>query len=256
MLGGGYYYTETGRPTELGGWISVIANRFIGPLTSAIQWSGDDVSTSLGGSLIAMNRITDPNQSDQDGPVEISGMGQNLTNLGSAYAAGIAIMSSYGLSVTDNSINDAGGNMPYSMQLMREDAAPPGQVQSIVVKGNLCGNGPGVGNGSSGTFYYASSLGSPSNPLPMIFQNTNQLSGFDASQVLTMGMAWPPASAGGYPYNALVAVSTTTMVTGTTVKIDGHTTSLTSGPFYVPVGQQITVSWTGSAPTITVFRLT
>jgi hypothetical protein len=247
---GGDYQGGGETPTNLGGQVCIVNNRFVTPLTSAIQWAGDDASTSQGGSLIAGNRITDPNASGQEGTTNIEGA--FMVSLGQAYAAGIAVMSSYGLAITDNSVFDSLGNMPYAMQLMREDAAPPAQAQRILVKGNLLGNATGVGF----VAFYLSSYGSATNPLPMLFQNTNQLSGFDASQVLTMGMAWPPISAGGYPYNALVAVATTSMVAGTTVAIDGHTTNLTSGPFYVPLGQQITVSWTGSAPTITVFRLT
>ena len=237
----------------MGGWISVIANRFLAPLTGAIQWSGDDASTSGGGSLIADNRITDPNVSGQEGAVEILGF---YGNQGYTFAAGIAIMSSFGLSITDNSVNDGVGLMPYSMQLMRKDAAPPGEVQRILVKGNLCGNAPGAGNGNMATFYF-SSYGSPTNPLPILFENTNEPSGYDSSPaaVISNGVAWPPASAGGYQYDALVTVTVASSTP--TIEIDGQPTGLSSGPFYLSVGQQITVSWSPilPSPTISVFRL-
>lgn len=250
---GGDYQTGTPHPTVAGGWISVIANRFLAPLISTIRWSGDDASTSGGGSLIADNRITDPNASGQDAAAEIMGV---YGNQGYAFAAGIAIMSSFGLSITDNSINDGVGLMPYSMQLMRKDAAPPGQVQRILVKGNLCGNAPGAENGNIATFY-VSTYGSATNPLPILFENTNQPWGYDSSPaaVVSNGVAWPPASAGGYQFGALVTVTVATSTP--TIEIDGQPTGLSSGAFYVSVGQQITVSWSPilPSPTISVFRL-
>lgn len=240
--------------TNAGGWISILNNRFLDSPIAAIQWAGDDVSTSGGGSLISSNRITDPNQSNQSGTVNIMDDG---VNLGAAYAAGIAVMSSYGLSITDNSINDGAGLMPYSMQLARQDSAPPGVTQPILVKGNICGNAPGVENGTSDTFYFGpTSHYSSSNPYQHVTLNTNQKSGYDsvASGAISNGTAWPPPR--GYEYNALVVV--TGGSSSTTIAIDGQPISLTTGAFYVPLGQQITIGWPlmSPAPTLSVFRLT
>jgi hypothetical protein len=252
IFDGGDYQTGAPRATNVGGWISVLMNRFYLSPIAAIQWAGDDGSTSGGGSLIAGNRITDPNQSAQQGTQPIEGF---FGSLGNAYAAGIAVMSSYGLAITDNSINDGTGFMPYSMQLTREDEAPPGQAQPILVKGNLCGNAPGVGNGNIATFYFGNSeYLSANNPLPILFRNTNQQSGYDAaaSAAIQNGQPWPPGQ--GYQYDALVTVAGGS--SSTTIEIDGRSTGLSTGSFYLSVGQQITVSWSAAAPpTISVFRL-
>ncbi len=231
IFDGGNYQTPPPRATNVGGWIFILMNRFLASPTAAIQWAGDDISTSGGGSLIAGNRITDPNQSGQQGTQPIEGA---FVSLGQAYAAGIALMSSSGLAITDNSINDGTGFMPYSMQLMREDMAPPGQVQRTLVKGNLCGSAPGVENGNVATFYF-STYGSANNPLPILSGNTNQASGYDAgaSGAIGNGVAWPPAQ--GYQYDALVTIAGGSV---TTIAIDGQSTGLSTGSFYLSVGQQ------------------
>lgn len=249
IFDGGDYQTGTQRPTNVGGWNSIINNCFLGSPAAAIQWAGDDVSTSGGGCLISGNRISNPNSSNQSGTEPIEGA---FGSLGAAYAAGIAVMSSYGLSITDNSIDDSVGHMPYSMQLAREDAAPPGRVQRILVKGNLCGYAPGAGNGNVATFYFGQTGNlSANNPLPILNGNTNQPSGYDstASAAVPKGDPWP--SGAGYQYDALVTVAGGATVT---IEIDGQATDLAHGAFYLSVGQQITVSWT-TRPTISVFRL-
>jgi hypothetical protein len=239
-------------PTNLGGRVAIVGNAFEKSYTSAIEWGGDDVTTSIGGSVIADNRIYDPNQSGEATAQPVPGA---EASLGLAFGCGITILSSYGLTIGRNTINDDSPeqNMLYSMQLVRADIPPSGATQPIVVSENLCGSSPGVGNGRDGTFYFSGSP-SASKPLPILHRNTNQATGYDAdatSQILSAfnGVPWP--GAGGYPYDAIINI---TGININEIEIDGSDTGLKEGSFYLQAGQQITIGWTGEV-VITVFRV-
>ena len=232
--------------TLVGGRVAIVNNTFDGSGYSPIQWAGDDVSTSVGGSIVSGNAIAGANQSGSTTPQEIIDAIGN--NLGYLWASGISILSSYGLVVDHNTIEDTASppQMLFSIQLARQDAAQPGQTQRILVQGNLCGYAPASGHGTTATFYLGA-YASGSNPLPILLNNTNQLLGYDAtaSGSIATGTAWPPAE--GYPYNAFVTVTGTAAV-----KVGTEATGLTNGSFYIPVGQTITVTFSEST-TIRVF---
>ena len=252
--GGDNISAYSGITINRGGRIAIVNNDFYQNNASPIQWAGDDISTSIGGSIISNNRISGANQSDNQNPQEI--FDSAGYSLGYLYASGISVLASYGLVISGNTVEDTnaitGGSqyMVYSMQLAREDMAQPGQTARILVEANICGYAPGLGNGTSGTFYFGGFTPSSTNPLPIVRDNTNQFQGYDSSVTfITSGTAWP--SGGGYPYDALVTVAGGN---GVTVMIGSEGTGLTTGPFYIPVGQTITVSWTGlSMPTIRAF---
>jgi hypothetical protein len=243
--GDNYNYEKT---TNLGGRIAITNNDFYQNNASPIQWAGDDVSTSVGGSIISNNRISGANQLNKPGQQQINDSEGN--SLGALFASGISVLASYGLLISGNTIEDtnaiSGGTqyMRYSMQLGRADMAQPGQTGRILVETNICGYAPGLGNGFVETFYFGGFTPSSTNPFPIVRDNTNQFQGYDSSVSITSGVAWP--SGGGYPYDALVVVSAGTP----TISIGSEGTGLASGPFYIPVGQTITV--TGTA-TIRVF---
>jgi hypothetical protein len=244
---GGDNGTYTQETTLTGGRVAIVNNSFDGNPYSPIQWAGDDVSTSVGGSVIAGNRIIGANQSGSTTPQTIFDAVGN--SLGTLYGSGISILSSYGLVIDHNTIEDtAAPNMLYSMQLARQDKVQPGQTQRIVVQGNLCGYAPGAGNGSVATFYLPVYTTAAANPLPILLKNTNQFVGYDsiASGTVTSGVAWPTSE--GYPYDAVVTVAGS----ASSIKIGTEATALLNGSFYVPAGQTITITWS-TLPIIRIF---
>jgi hypothetical protein len=253
LEGGDNNSAYSGIPINLGGRIAIVNNDFYQNNASPIQWAGDDISTSVGCSIISNNRISGANQTDYTSPRGIQdSVGYSL---GELWASGISVLASYGLVISGNTIEDtnaiSGGfqYMRYSIQLGRADAAQPGQTGRILVEANICGYAPGLGNGVMATFYFGNFTPSATNPLPIVRDNTNQFQGYDSSVSFTNGIAWPPA--GAYQYDAVVTVAGGT---SPTVLIGSEGTGLGSGPFYIPVGQTITVSWSGAGvPTIRVF---
>jgi hypothetical protein len=245
--------------TLKGGRVAILGNKFYQSYNSAIQWGGDDASTSIGGSIIADNAIYDPNQSGITTDQPVAGV---TGPLGSAFGCGIAILSSYGVTIGRNTIEDdttPTQNMQYSVQLISKGALPTGSTTArIIVTDNLCGNAPGAGNGAQGTFYFAGMPGAPNptdaQPLPILRWNTNQDGSYDSAasnQILTNfnSLAWP--GAGGYPYDAVIYLfgsSVTQVISGVT------DTELKQGTFNLPAGEKITIKWTGTNPTIKVFR--
>ncbi len=240
-----------------GGRIAILGNTFIdsaGPdptvAESAIHWAGDDRLNSQGGSIIANNRIINPNANGITGKNTIPG-GCPGANLGSAWGCGIAVLSSAGLTIARNTINDARGFMQYAIQLFSStDLALGASMGSIVVEGNLCGNAPGYGNGVRGTFY-PNPNPTALLPLPILRGNTNQFIGYDANATAELassnGTPWP--GPGGYPYDALICLGGLIE----SVQIGGVTCpGPTVGTFYLPAGQTITVTWT-EAPAMAVF---
>jgi hypothetical protein len=246
-----------GSPTIPGRNIALIGNRFQENNFSPILWAGDDESTSFGGSIIANNTISDPAQKSGTGTTGIPGLYPPPASLpeyhlGYEYGSGISVLSSYGLVISGNTIHDTSSgpeNMQYSIQLASAEAQN-GPTGRILVTGNYCGLAPGVGNGAVDTFYLGTNT-SAANPFPIVTNNTNQDKGYDAtaSGQISNGTPWPPAK--GYPYNVLVSVSGST---ASGVSIGGEATGAATGNFYVPVGQTITVSWSGARPSIVVFR--
>ena len=238
----------TGVITYLGGRVAVIGNTFIDCDISAIQWSGDNAGTSVGGSIISANRIYNPNQTGGSEAVEVVGAyGQSL---GNAYGSGISVLNSAGLTIQGNTILDQSGRMLYSMQLVSA-STPAHSGTRILVQGNLCGSSPGVGNGSAGTFYIGSSP-TAANPWPILLNNTNQPQGYDGSAAgeVSSNVPWP--AAGGYPYNAFICVSGGGTIDF--IDIGSVSTGRIDGSFYVPAGQTFTIKWTGTAPSINVFQ--
>jgi hypothetical protein len=253
LEGGDNNSAYEGIPVNLGGRIAIVNNDFYQNNASPIQWAGDDVSTSVGGSIIADNRISGANQNNDQNRQEITDSKGHL--LGYLYASGISVLATYGLVISNNTIEDTnaigGGTqyMCYSMQLGRQDMAQPGQTGRILVEANICGYAPGEGNGTKATFYFGGFTPSSTNPLPIVRDNTNQFQGYDSSVSVTSGVAWP--AGGGYAYDAVVTISGGS--SPSIISIGSEATGLASGAFYIPVGQTIKVAWTGTTPTILVF---
>ena len=245
---GGNYAAEV--QTVQGGRVAVIGNTFIDCDASAIEWAGDDESTSLGGSRVGNNRIFNPNQTGGSEAVVVEGI---FAPLGSRWGSGISVLTTYGLTIQGNTIVDASGDMVYSMQLSTPGTITDHNTTRILVQGNLCGSSPGVGNGSAGTFYYSDNP-TADNPSPILLNNTNQPQGLDSTVAGAVynGVSWP--GPGGYPYNALICVA----LAGGTVNYiqigSGGFTGLSEGSFYVPAGQTFLISWNNPAPTINVFQ--
>ena len=244
---GGNYAAEV--QTVQGGRVAVIGNTFIDCDGSAIEWAGDDESTSLGGSIISNNRIFNPNQTGGQEAVVVEGI---FAPLGTLFGSGISVLTTYGLTIQGNTIVDQSGDMLYSMQLSTPGTITDHNTARILVQGNLCGLAPGVGNGSAGTFYYISTSPTSDNPSPILLNNTNQEQGLDSSSVVASGTPWP--GPGGYPYNAFICVDPNG-ANIQSIKIGGQLTDMVSGSFYVPVGQTFTVTWIGAInPIIKVFQ--
>ncbi len=244
---GGNYAPDVA--TVQGGRVAVIGNTFIDCDSSAIQWAGDDESTSLGGSIISSNRIYNPNQTGGQEAVVVEGI---FAPLGTLFGSGISVLTTYGLTIQGNTIVDQSGDMLYSMQLSTPGTITDHNTARILVQGNLCGLAPGVGNGSAGTFYYISTSPTSDNPSPILLNNTNQEQGLDSSSVVASGTPWP--GPGGYPYNAFICVDPNG-ANIQSIKIGGQPTDMVSGSFYVPVGQTFTVTWIGAInPIIKVFQ--
>lgn len=247
-----------------GGRIAILGNTFINSAGSnpanrepgsAIRWQGDDASNSDGGSIIHGNRIYNPNPNGITTDYEVKG-GCGGKTLGWELGCGIAVLSSYGLTIGRNTIEDTRTTqlMQYAMQLFSSRGLLSGAAMGrIIVEDNLCGSASGVGNGSIATFYYNKTSESDQLPKPILRRNTNQDSGYDATasseiEGLASGTQWPLA--GGYPYDATICISGSN-ITG--VDIDGSPTQLTVGTYPLPAGHHITVHWQ-NRPTVTVFR--
>lgn len=244
-----------------GGRIAILGNSFINSAStdptkagSAIRWAGDDKSNSDGGSVISGNRIINPNANGVTTTAAVPG-GCGGVGQGSDLGCGIAVLSSYGLTIGRNTINDtsASQNMQYAMQLFSSTALPSGAVTApIVVQDNLCGSAPGVGNGKLSTFYVNPN---PNNslPLPILRGNTDQPGGYDSNasaQLLSSnGTPWP--GAGGYSFDAEIYVTGGNV---TKITIGATDTGRKDGAFYLPAGDNITIAWT-TQPTIKVFRV-
>jgi hypothetical protein len=266
-LDGGTLYCPDKGLLNNGGRIAILGNTFIdsaganpagGEPGSAIRWEGDDASNSDGGSIIHGNRIYNPNPNGITSDYEVKG-GCGKT-LGWELGCGIAVLSSYGLTISDNTINDtnpsASQKMQYSMQLFSSRGLLSGAAMGrIIVENNLCGSASGVGNGSVATFLYNPNE-SDALPRPILRRNTNQQSGYDmqaSNEIsgLASGAQWPLA--GGYPYDAIVYVHGPNLGG---VDIDGSDTGLAIGAYYLPASHHITIHWTGTqGPTVRVFRV-
>ncbi|MGA8576066.1 MAG: glycosyl hydrolase family 28-related protein [Candidatus Cybelea sp.] len=248
--GGDHQMTSMPKFTNLGGRIAVLGNSFYECNDSAIKWTGDDNSTSSGGSVISNNRIYDPNSNGTEAAVIIEGAFGDIAKL---YSCGIAVAESAGLSILNNTINDDRTTqlMQYSMQLQSADGVGlDGKSERIVVTGNLCGTQDNQGNGSVATFFPVNWVPQTTlNPNPKLLKNLNQPNGLDSAAAFTNGQDWPPG--GGYPYDALILISGGS---GVIVNIQGDNTGRTDGAFYLPVGQKINIRWT-SQPTINVFPM-
>jgi hypothetical protein len=262
---GGIYCPPPAKTTlNNGGRIAILGNSFIDsaggtdPDTAggAIRWAGDDMSNSDGGSIIAGNRIINPNANGVTAGVNVPGGCPNVSQ-GSELPCGISVLSSYGLTIGRNTINDNRSTqlMQYAIQLFSSSGLPSDATMGrIIVQDNLCGSASGVGNGTDGTFYVNPNP-STALPLPILLRNTNSPSGYDANasnQIsgLASGTQWPLA--GGYPFDAVVYVLGGQV---TAVDIDATATGLTQGAFYLPAGHHITISWMPNhEPTINIFR--
>ncbi|MBV8808673.1 MAG: hypothetical protein JO033_08360 [Acidobacteriaceae bacterium] len=246
-----------------GGRIAILGNSFINSAggnptnpASAVEWGGDDASNSDGNSIIAYNRIINPNPNGISGTINRkSGCGS--VSFGDLAGSGISVLSSYGLIIGQNTIEDTRSPelMQYAMQLFSSTGLPSGATMGrIFVEENLCGSAPGIGYGKLGAFYMNPNP-SDALPLPILRGNMNQDAGYDASASAQLsssafnGHPWP--GPGGYPYDALIYVSSGTV---TELAINLTDTGLKAGSFYLPAGEHITIGWS-QQPTIKVFRV-
>jgi hypothetical protein len=101
---GGIYCTskgQMGKPLNNAGRIGILGNSFINSAggdaskpASAILWAGDDKSNSDGGSVIADNRIVNPNPNGSSSTVNIpGGCSGGAVSLGSGLGSGISVLS-------------------------------------------------------------------------------------------------------------------------------------------------------------------
>ena len=261
---GGTIYCGSKTLLNNGGRIAIQGNTFItsagknpsqGEPGSAIRWTGDDASNSDGGSIIAGNRIYNPNPNGITASYDI--MGSCSVDLGSELGCGISVLSSYGLTIGRNAINDTRTPelMQYSIQFFSATGLASGATMGrIIVQDNLCGSAIGVGRGSLGTFYPNPN---PTTllPLPILRGNTDQDDGYDLtastqiSSAAFNGVPWP--GAGWYAYDAYIYVSGGHV---TSIYIDATNTGRTDGAFYLAANHTVTITWT-TQPNIEVFRM-
>ncbi len=260
---GGTLYCNSKQLLNNGGRIAIQGNTFInsaglnpgeGEPGSAIRWTGDDASNSDGGSIIAGNRIYNPNPNGITTAYDIQG--SCGVDLGSELGCGISVLSSYGLTIGRNTINDTRAKelMQYAIQLFSASGFPlHATMGRIIVADNLCGSAIGVGRGSLGTFYVNPNP-SVLLPLPILRGNTDQDDSYDPTASMQLsssfnGVPWP--GSGWYAYDAYIYVSGGNV---TSIYIDTTNTGRTDGAFYLAANHTITITWR-SLPTIAVFRM-